>query len=158
MKVHTTYIGRTIACPRCAAPSVVPDPDALPVAEEVVSAPESLAAAMRDLAPAEARPPKIPTKQKPAPSRRSPAKPPARPARRTSAVSKFAIIGIAAAFVIAAALLILAFFAGDGGKKTDKPVTKEDPLILQAPPPPPPKPERNPHPPGDLFPKVAPSN
>ena len=158
LKVHVAEIGRTVECPNCAAQLVVPDPDAPPVAEEVTSAPEAMVAAMRELAPAAAaRPSKIAAKRTPPPRpSRSPAKPGAPAARKPSAATMPIIIGVAAAFVIVMLLVILAFFAGGNDSK---PVKKEAPPVIQAPPPPPPpKPERNLHPPGDLFPKVAPTN
>jgi len=159
LKVQAADIGRTVECPNCAAQLVVPDPDGPPVAEEVASGPEALAAAMRELAPtAAARPSKIPAKtpakKTPPPPGRNPAKPGAPATKKPSAAQKPVIIGLAAALAIAALLLILSFFGGG-----DKPAKKEDlPAIQAPPPPPPPKPERNRHPPGDLFPKVAPAN
>ena len=159
LKVRAADIGHTVECPNCAAQLVVPDPDALPVAEEAASAPDALAAAMRELAPTAARPSKIPTKKTPpAAPGRSPRKPGAQPAQIVSAAHKPVIIGVAAALALAVLLLILSFFAGGD----NKPAKKEGPPTIQAPPSPPPTttsgPERNLHPPGDLFPKVAPTN
>jgi hypothetical protein len=157
LKVRAADIGHTVECPDCAAQLVVPDPDALPVAEEAASAPDALAAAMRELAPTAVRPSKIPTKKTPpAAPGRSPRKPGAQPAQIVSAAHKPVIIGVAAVLALAVLLLILSFFAGSD----NKPATKEGPPAIQAPPPPTttPKPERNLHPPGDLFPKVAPTN
>jgi hypothetical protein len=157
LKVPPAEIGRTVECPNCAAQLIVPDPDAPPVAEEAASGPEALAAAMRELAPAATgRPPKIPPKKAPPTAGRSPLKPGARPAQGKPAANKPIIIAIAAALAMGALLLILSFFAGNN----DKPARKEESPTRQAPTPPPSptKPERNLHPPGDLFPKVAPTN
>ena len=157
LKVRASEIGRTVECPHCASQLVVPNPDAPPADVPATSATEALAAAMRELGPAAtARPSKLPAKKKPPAPGRKPTKPGARPAPGPSAANKPVIIGVAAAFAIAAILLILSFIAGDGNSPEKKPAAPE----VKAPPTPqtPSKPERNLHPAGDLFPKVAPSN
>jgi len=162
LKADVSEISRTVECPNCAAKLVVPDPDAPPAEEAFTSAPEALAAAMRELAPTAARPSKVAVKRAPPAPRRRPLKPGLAPARGASSAKKAVIIAVAAgAFAIISLLVVLAFFLGGGdGNKHNVPAGKEAPPAIQAPAPPQPetKPERNHHPPGDLFPKVAPAN
>ena len=177
LKVDVSEIGHTVECPYCASPVVVPDPDAPPAAkpagETPVSAPEALAAAMRQLAPtaprpsrvapvqppkvAAARPSKVAAKKAPPPPPRQPQKPGLAPNGGPSKATKPVLIAVAGAFVLVTFLVILAFFFGGSDRK---PVRQEAPPVFQASPAPAPepKPERNLHPPGELFPKVAPTN